>query len=143
MRVLAASSAALAWIVLAIIFLMGWTPGTYLLITLIWALPPIILQLAYGADILWQERWLIAATIVPLSIYLWAADALAIHAGIWAINRGQSTGVFIGGLPIEEAVFFFVTVVLITFGMTLTMSEESRKRLPHPSQKGEQITVGE
>ncbi|MGE5334022.1 MAG: lycopene cyclase domain-containing protein [Nitrososphaerota archaeon] len=142
-RLWASVSVAVLWSILTIIFFSGWKPGTYLLITLTWALPPIILQLAYGADILWHKRRLVAATIVPLGIYLSAADALAIRAGIWAIDPRQSTGVFIGGLPIEEAVFFFVTIVLITFGMTLTLSEESRKRLPHPSQKDEQVTVGE
>ena len=143
LRLLSASGAAVLWSILAIIFLRGWKPGTYLLITVIWALPPVILQLAYGADILWHERRLLAVTIVPLGIYLSAADAVAIRAGIWAIDRGQSTGVFIGGLPIEEAAFFFVTIILIIFGMTLTLSEESRKRLPLPHRHDKQVRVGE
>jgi lycopene cyclase domain-containing protein len=92
---------------------------------------------------LWHERRLVAAAIVPLGIYLSAADVLALRAGIWAIDPAQSTGVFIGGLPIEEAVFFFITTILITFGMTLTLSEESRKRLPLPSRDGNQATIGE
>ena len=138
-----AGGAAVLWIIAAVIFFTGWTPGTYLLITLVWALPPIILQLAYGADLLWHERRLVGAVIIPLGMYLSAADALAIRAGIWAINRGQSTGVLIGGLPIEEAVFFFITIILITFGMTLTLSEESRKRLPLPSRNHKHVTIGE
>ncbi len=129
-RLWSAGSVAVLWSLLAVVFLSGWKPGTYLLITLVWALPPIILQLAYGADILWHERRRIAAAIVPLSIYLSTADTVALRAGIWAIDPAQSTGMFIGGLPIEEAVFFFITVILITFGMTLTLSEEGRKRLP-------------
>ncbi len=143
MRLLSAGGAALVWIVLATTFFRGWKSGTYLLITLIWALPPIILQLAYGADIIWQERRLVAAAIIPLSIYLSAADAVAIGAGIWAINPAQSTDVFLGGLPIEEAVFFFVTVILIMFGMTLALSEESRKRLPLSYRKDKHPTIAE
>ncbi len=143
MRLLSAGGAAGVWIVLALIFFRGWKPGTYLLITLIWALPPITLQLAYGADLLWHERRLVAAAIFPLGIYLSAADAVAIRAGIWAIDQGQSTGVLIGGLPIEEAVFFFVTIILIIFGMTLTLSEEGRKRLPLPRRNNKQVAIGE
>ncbi len=142
MRLLSAGGATVVWIVLAMIFFRGWKPGTYLLVTLIWALPPIIVQLAFGADLLWHGRRLVVATIVPLGIYLSAADAVAIRAGIWAIDQGQSTGMFIGGLPIEEAVFFFITIILITFGMTLTLSEESRKRLPLPRRNDKQVTVG-
>lgn len=143
LRFLSASGAAALWSVLTIIFLRGWKPGTYLLITLIWALPPIILQLAYGADLLWHERRLVAAAIIPLGIYLSAADALAIRAGIWAIDPRQSTSVFMGGLPIEEAIFFALTIILITFGLTLTLSPESRKRLPHAGQNDKRVTVGE
>ncbi len=126
----AGGSVAVLWAVLAVVFRNGWKPGTYLLITLVWALPPVVLQLAYGADILWHERRLVASTITLLGIYLSAADALAIQAGIWAIDPAQSTGLLLGGLPVEEAVFFFVTTILITFGMTLALSEESRKRFP-------------
>jgi lycopene beta-cyclase len=143
LRVGAAGSVAILFSVLTVIFFSGWKPGTYLLIMLIWALPPVILQLAYGADILWHERRLVAAAIVPLGIYLSATDVLALRVGIWAIDPAQSTGVFIGGLPIEEAVFFFITIILITFGMTLALSEESRKRLPLPSRDRNQTTIGE
>src|SRR5512142_1333695 len=138
LRLRAAGSVAVLWSLLTVIFFSGWKPGTYLLIMLIWAMPPIILQLAFGADILWHERRQVAAAVVPLSIYLSAADALALRAGIWAIDPAQSTRVVIGGLPIEEAVFFFVTIILITLGMTLTLSGESRKRLPLLSRSDKQ-----
>ncbi len=142
-RLWASGIVAVLWGMLAIIFFSGWKPGTYLLITLTWALPPIILQLGYGADILWHERRLVAAAVVPLGIYLSAADAVAIRAGIWNIDPAQSTRVFLGGLPIEEAVFFFITIILVTFGITLTLSEEGRKRLPLPSQRDNQSIIGE
>jgi lycopene cyclase domain-containing protein len=141
-RVWSVGLLAALWMAIAALFVNGWKPGTYLLITLVWALPPIILQMAFGADILWHERRLLAAVILPAGIYLCAADALAIRVGIWAIDPAQSTGMFIGALPIEEAVFFFVTVVLITFGLTLTMSEESRARLPLRSPKGYKLQLG-
>jgi lycopene beta-cyclase len=142
-RAWAAGSIAVLWAVLAIIFLRGWRPGTYLLLILLWALPPVLLQLAYGADALWHERRLVAAVIIPVGVYLSAADALAIRAGIWAIDPAQSTGLFLGGLPVEEALFFFITVILITFGMTLALSEDGRERLRILSRMGKRATTSE
>jgi lycopene cyclase domain-containing protein len=146
-RLWAALSATTVWLAAVASYLSSWKQGTYLSITLAWALPPIIIQLLYGADILWHERRLVAATILSLGIYLSAADALAIRSGVWAIDPAQSTGIFVGGLPIEEAVFFFVTVVLITFGLTLSLSEESRRRFPfgraRAAQQNEARSAGE
>ncbi len=94
-----------------------------------WALAAIAPQVLVGADILWHERKLVALTILPMAVYLSATDSLAIASGIWTINPAQSTGIFFGALPLEEAVFFLITNVLIGFGMTLMLSDLSRQRL--------------
>lgn len=120
---------AVLWIISLSVLLSGWQPGTYLAITLTWALPAIAPQLAFGADILWHYRRLLGTVIVTAAGYLAAMDALAISAGTWTIDPAQSTGIFIGNLPMEEAVFFIVTVVLISFGMTLLLSNASQGRL--------------
>ena len=106
-----------------------WQQFTYLGLILAWALPPIMLQLAFGADILWQRRRLLAVLILVPGLYLSTADALAIKMGIWSISPTQSTGLFVGALPLEEGVFFFVTVMLLAFGMTLSLAPESTTRL--------------
>jgi lycopene cyclase domain-containing protein len=112
-----------------IILSSGWKPATYLGLILGWALPPIMIQLAFGADILWQRRKPLALLILVPALYLSCADTMAIRGGVWAIATAQSTGIFIGGLPLEEGVFFFVTVILLGFGMTLSLAPESRARL--------------
>jgi lycopene cyclase domain-containing protein len=117
------------WIASAVVLFSGWKPWTYLAITLFWVLPAIVPQLAFGADIIWHHRKPIALTILPLTIYLCLADALAIASGTWTIDPAQSTGIFLGALPVEEAVFFFVTVTLVTFGMTLILSQDGRERM--------------
>lgn len=117
------------WAISLSVLLSGWQPGTYLAITLSWALPAIAPQLAFGADILWHHRRLLGAVVLTGAGYLSAMDALAISAGTWTIDLSQSTGLFIGVLPIEEVVFFMITVVLISFGMTLMLSDASQKRL--------------
>ena len=117
------------WAASLFLLLSGWPPGTYLAITLTWALPAIAPQLAFGADILWHHRRLLGTVILTGAGYLSAMDALAIGAGTWTIDPSQSTGIFIGNLPIEEAVFFVITVVLVSFGITLLLSDASRERL--------------
>ncbi len=120
----------LIWIASAAILLLGWLPGTYLALELVWALPPIALQLAFGADILWRHGRLVLLAILPLTLYLSAVDALAINWGTWTINPAKSLNIFIGGvLPVEEFLFFLLTNTLITFGLVLVWSEVSHRRL--------------
>ena len=117
------------WLISIIVFFGGWKPGTYLSITLLWALPPIIIQCAFGADILWHHRKLVWATILPIGMYLSFADSLAITATTWTINPADSVGLFIGRLPLEEGLFFFITVALVTFGITLLQALQSQERV--------------
>ena len=120
--------AILIWLGSAFILINHVKPMNYLSIILFWVIPPMIPQLAFGADILWQHRRLLAWTILPMSLYLSFADSLAIASGTWTINPVQSTGIFVGKLPLEEGVFFFLTVTLISFGMTLLTAKESQPR---------------
>jgi lycopene cyclase domain-containing protein len=108
-----------------------WKRGTYLALEVSWGLIPIMLQLIVGADILWRHRATVITAIMSTWIYLSAVDALAILSGTWTINPEQSLPIFVGGvLPIEEAIFFLITNVLVVFGMTLVMEHESEKRIP-------------
>lgn len=118
-----------AWLVSLAVLLVAYPPMTYLALILAWALPPIAIQLFFGADILSKHRGLVLSSITLLTIYLSIADSLAIASGIWTIEPATSTGLFIGPLPIEEAVFFAVTASLLVLGLTLVLAEESRARL--------------
>ena len=53
------------------------------------------------------------------TIYLWFWDAFAIGDGIWAISETFTIGQSVGALPLEEAVFFLVTNVLVVQGVRL------------------------
>ena len=118
------------WLAGVGLLMSGWRSGTYLGWELAWALPPIVLQLLVGGDVLWRRRVELGALLLPAILYLCATDALAIAVGIWRIDPQQSVGVKIGGaLPLEEAVFFSLTSVLVMFGMTLALAPEVRVRL--------------
>ena len=118
------------WIVALILLVAGWTPGTYLALMLVWGLPPVMLQLGAGADMLWQRRRSVLFALLPATIYLAAADALAINGGTWTIEPAHSLGVMIGGmLPLEELLFFFLTNILIIFAMALLSEASMRSRV--------------
>jgi lycopene cyclase domain-containing protein len=123
-------SVASIWIISLMLLLAGGSSANYLGLELAWALPPLILQLVFGADILWDQRRLIFLSVVPLTLYLSLADAIAIQTGIWTISSSHSTGILLGGLlPLEEFVFFFLTNSLVAFGFALIWSPKSYVRI--------------
>jgi lycopene cyclase domain-containing protein len=120
----------LLWIWALVVLVIGWLPGRYMALILIWALPPIMFQLGFGADILWRYRRLVLVGLLPPTFYLWVVDAIAIGAGVWTINPDDILGVYFGGvLPLEEATFFLVTTALVVFGMTLLLARDSHARV--------------
>lgn len=137
MRLWLPAALGVVWLAAAVALLAGIQPAAYLALTLLWAVPPIGLQLALGADILWRYRRLVLLTLVPATLYLSAADALAIGRwGTWTIDPAQSLHVLLGGmLPVEELVFFLVTNTLLTFGIVLVWAESSHERLARLSQQ--------
>ncbi len=122
LRIWPAAALGVIWLASIIILISRWKPGVYLGLELSWMLPPIILQTAAGADLLWHQRRLVAAALIPATVYLALTDALAIGSGTWTIDPAQSTGLFVGALPVEELIFFALTNTLIVFGMTLVLS---------------------
>ncbi|HEX9036688.1 MAG TPA: lycopene cyclase domain-containing protein [Ktedonobacterales bacterium] len=118
-----------AWIGSLALLGAGWRAGTYVGWEIAWALPPLLLQALVGGDILWRRRRLLGWVVIPVVVYLSCVDALAIHLGIWTIDRRQSLGLLIGArLPVEELLFFLVTSALIGCGLVLGSATESRRR---------------
>jgi lycopene cyclase domain-containing protein len=85
---------------------------TYLVLELGWALPPILLQWIAGWQLLQRQKraWLLGI-LIPTA-YLALADSTALGI-VWAISPQKSLGIFLGNVPIEEVVFFFLTNTLI------------------------------
>ncbi len=120
----------LLWLSMVIILAASWAPGTYLALILAWALPPIMLQIGFGGDILWRHRRVVLLGLIPTTLFLATADALAIYDGIWTIDPAQTLNWLLGGiLPFEEFLFFLITNTLVVFGMTLFLATESQERL--------------
>ncbi len=93
--------------------------GRYLGAILAWAAPVLALQWAVGGGVLRREWRLLAYGVGPPTVYLCAADRLAIGRGIWTISPDHTTGAAILGLPVEEATFFLVTNLMLVQGIVL------------------------
>ncbi len=102
---------------------------TYLGLITAWALPVVALQWGFGGDFL-IRRWRLVLTAIGIpTLWLWFADRIAIGLEIWWISPQLTTGLKPLGLPIEEALFFLVTNVLVVFGITMAMDEDAWERV--------------
>ncbi|MBO9309281.1 MAG: lycopene cyclase domain-containing protein [Chloroflexi bacterium] len=80
----------------------------YLILTLAWGAPLIALQWLIGLDVLishWRV-WLLAIGVPTL--YLIGVDAIALGAGIWAVDVRALSGILlpIVNVPLEHALHF-------------------------------------
>jgi lycopene beta-cyclase len=99
--------------------LLGTEQGTYMGLILVWAVPVATgMWLFMGPEIRRRRSVVLPAILVP-TLYLWVADRVAIGSGIWEISPEHTLGWNPLGLPVEEAVFFLVTNVLVVFGVIL------------------------
>lgn len=95
--------------------------GLYLGSLLAWSGPILAIQWAFGWHFLAGEwRTVAGATLAPTA-YLCAIDSVAIRLGVWTISKQYTTGYAIPllDLPIEEAVFFFLTTLFVVQGVVL------------------------
>jgi lycopene beta-cyclase len=100
--------------------------GTYLGLILAWAAPVLALQWLYAGQSIWARRRLWTVAVAVPTLYLWIADAVAIHLGVWHISEAHTLGPALGPLPLEEAVFFLVTNLLVVQGLILFIHPPAR-----------------
>ena len=118
-----------AWAIFTYLLFLAGDEWNYLAIILFWALPAIFPQFLFGADILWHYRKLVFTAIFIPGLYLSLMDIIALRDTTWSIAKDQTLGIlYFNILPLEEVVFFFITNVLIGFGMTLMLSKIGWKR---------------
>jgi lycopene cyclase domain-containing protein len=96
-----------------------WTPTYYLGAILAWSGPVLALQWGFGWPYLWATRRTVVLGVGIPTLYFWVADRVAIELGVWVISETYTTGLFLVGLPIEEAAFFLVTNVFVVQGLVL------------------------
>ncbi|HEX3604696.1 MAG TPA: lycopene cyclase domain-containing protein [Candidatus Dormibacteraeota bacterium] len=103
-----------------------WGHLTYLGLLLPWALPVLALQWAAGHSALRRRLGpLLVATLLPTA-WLIAGDAVALAQGIWTVHRDRILGVYLGNVPLEEAVFFLLTDLMVVQSVLLLNAPEMR-----------------
>lgn len=101
---------------------------SYLLILWLWALPVLAVQWVVARRSLWRARWLLLATLLLCGTYLSLADHFAIAKGIWQIQEEGIVGWRLQGhLPLEEAMFFYLTVAMSAQGFWM-IAEHFREK---------------
>lgn len=119
----------LVWTIAAILLWVGPSSTTYLSLELVWALPPLLLQLAFGGDLLRASYRSAGPALLAGSLYFTLADVVAIEAGIWTIHPDYTLGLNpLISLVLEEAVFFALTNALVIGGLTLLWHPASASR---------------
>ena len=110
-----------AWVAVAVssAWLLATSGGLYLGAIAVWAAPIAALQWALGGAVLWRNRRELALGVAIPTLYLSVVDRIAIGLGIWRLSPAHTTGLGVGGLPIEEGVFFLVTTTLVVQGLLL------------------------
>jgi lycopene cyclase domain-containing protein len=105
--------------VVGLAFLLG--PGStfYLGAILAWAAPVLALQWGVGWRYLVAVRRRIAVMLAVPVLYLSTIDRYAIEQGLWTISPQYSTGLTVGGLPVEEGVFFLCTSLFVVQALVL------------------------
>lgn len=96
----------------------------YLGLIVAWAFPVLSGMWWLGGHLIWERRRLIAWAVLPVTLYLWVADRIAIGIGIWDITDATRTGWEIVGLPVEEALFFLVTNLMVAQGLVMLEKSE-------------------
>jgi lycopene beta-cyclase len=92
----------------------------YIQLIFYWAMPIIFLQWSLGGSLLLRHWKLILSAIAILTTYFWFADSVAIYMEIWGFPSETITQTQLFGiLPIEEALFFLLTHVMVVQGYFL------------------------
>ena len=96
---------------------------------LLWMLPVIAIQ--------WVLAWRIfrrnvrAVFVPPLVIgtFYSLADSVAVRDGIWYFDPAQNMGLFVGPLPVEEIIFFYITALLVSQSFVMLIPERYREKI--------------
>jgi lycopene cyclase domain len=111
---------------------------SYLTILLLWVLPILAIQWAVAGRALWRARRLILATFLVCGTYLSLADHFAIARGIWQIREEGIVGWRLQGhLPLEESLFFYLTVLMCAQGFVMLAGHFRPKAPPGGEAEGE------
>lgn len=95
--------------------------ATYLLFEVGWGLPVLALQWFVGWRCLWEHRRILVLAVGSATIYLSAADSIAIQQHIWTLHPSRISGIRLLNVPIEETLFFLLTNSMVSQSVVLVL----------------------
>jgi len=98
----------------------------YLFHILVWMLPVVALQWGLAWRVF--RRNLRPVFLPPLIIgtYYLVADTFAVRDGIWHFDPEQILNLFVGYLPVEEVIFFYLTALLVSQSFVMLLPKSYR-----------------
>ncbi len=93
-----------------------------------WVGPVILFQWVIGWRVFSRNFRVIFIPPLIATVFFGMCDSFAIRARIWTFDPRQILGWRIGGLPLEEVLFFLLTSLLVTQSLLLLLP--SRYRWP-------------
>jgi lycopene beta-cyclase len=111
------------WVALTLIgaLMLTLDSSLYMGLILVWCSPVLAGMAWLSTPLFWRYRRIWALGVAVPTAYLWIADRFAIGRGIWDISDTYSFDFEPFGLPIEEAVFFLVTNMLVVQGLLMLL----------------------
>ncbi|MBS0661082.1 MAG: lycopene cyclase domain-containing protein [Verrucomicrobia bacterium] len=70
-------------------------------------------------------RAIVAPTLIGGTFFS-LIDSVAVHSGIWHFDPAQNVGIFIGPLPLEEMLFFYLTSWLVAQSFVMFLPDRLR-----------------
>jgi lycopene cyclase domain-containing protein len=94
---------------------------TYFLHLVGWTAPIFAAQWLLVRPILRQNfREVLLASLIG-TVFFSAIDSFAVRSAIWFFDPKQILGIFVGPLPIEEVLFFFLTSLLVSQSLVVLL----------------------
>lgn len=116
------------FLLLSLFFVLTRPELRYFALIIYWAFPIIFLQWAVGFPILLKYKKLWLVSVALLTGYFWFADSIAIKEQIWTFPQETISGILLFGiLPMEEALFFLVTNLMVIQGYLLFTQIDLKK----------------
>ncbi len=96
-------------------------------IHLIWIVAVVLVQWVIGRKILLNNLKTIVVATLLIGTYYSLSDIWAIDQGIWFFNESLISGVSLGPMPLEEAIFFYATSMLVAQSLILFLPSRLRR----------------
>ena len=91
-----------------------------------WTGPLMLLQWAIGWRIFRRNLPAVFVPAVMGTLFFGCCDSIAIRSGVWRFDPQQVLGWWIGVLPLEEVLFFLLTILLVTQSLILLLPARYR-----------------